>query len=612
QESWSKKALGAPEASNQLSGSPELLAERVCAASKFNFFIVRILVNNPRLAEAEILDLAASSDFSEFFDKLFDRMMRGCTRGVNFRATYALCLRASLLRRTFQRLMRAQPNASDLEEAETEIDSWILQGILDVTVERGLQRVYPFHETFKKYLDESFTTEQRLSFLDDFRERVIGTASDGKLSTVFRDVEPRVTEELLSTSMSILIASRAYDDLHRLLLDLEVWQLASETDAGVEILSQPLANINPQEGTLPKLIALYKAVGLALWRWTDAGEISFDGRRATMSEVRHLISGDSSSRHAQAPEHQFGFYFEDEKTMEEKILEEFQRLMSDQKSFRMNNDFEKALIKMEKAQDFLRALPDHAFRERSRFFYDRAYLERSVGNYKEASLSFRVSGEVVQDRDNGLRSIIGRYMAMMTDFYGGNLEPEPAFEQNQAFKLELEQLSEISQIDRGLFRNFRFSMLKTLADFAFEIGHPNYLAFSRDCQNDESMKGTTSSTGNWAFRLNKLELTSREPMHAGDYQLAAEIFSTFIVPEAVDDPSVLDGSADSDFLRFVATWLQQMAREYRDYARCVVRGGGDDAVATAKRIYHAGLSLPDGCSNLRFKRDISRDLEALG
>lgn len=583
-------------------------AEALAAGTNYNFFMVRILVHDPEVTLKNADAMIKAQDFGEFFEKLFTRMNSSQTRSTNFRAIYALTLHSSLYRRTFRKLMRANPSDEEAANADASLDSWIRQGILDVTVSKDLQVVYPFHERFKAYLQDSFNYDTRLQFYDDFRDRVLQFNHSELSVRSFDDPEPRVTEEFLSLSVYIMISARAYEDLRTFLCHLEIWKTAMRTHGGIINLVRPLSRLRARRDDTGRMKDLYREVGARLWTWSNEGKIKLDGVSVTPSQLYPFLA-DENAKHGQASDTEFSYYFDEDYDM--KILDRIEQSFSKFKSLRINRQFIDAKVTLSDIEQMFDTVGVVPFRTAARLHYEKAYLMRINGDYVGAALCFRRSGAVSGDADAGVRLFVGEYMARMTEFYSGATPPGRAFREQVEICASAPSPDGVLQQDQGLLRRFDFSSAKTLADVAFEAGSAEFPRLARACQEHAYMTSTKNGGGSPSHRLFFLQMESRLKMHAGEYAQANDVFASYLGPEGCTAQIKVINDEDSEFVKFLSVWEQEMAREYRDFARSILKSNRPDAIDFANKIYAAGLKLPDGSSNLRFKNDILEDLARL-
>ena len=117
---------------------------------------------------------------------------------------------------------------------------------------------------------------------------------------------------------------------------------------------------------------------------------------------------------------------------------------------------------------------------------------------------------------------------------------------------------------------------------------------------------------NDAFALIDMQLQTRHAMIKGNYLDAALLFAGYLEND-IRPKSTLQSfyKIHSGAQRARDEWQEEIARDYRDFGRCLYKLEFKDNISHAIAAWEKGLSLSSGWGNLRFQNDILRRLKRL-
>ena len=297
--------------------------------------------------------------------------------------------------------------------------------------------------------------------------------------------------------------------------------------------------------------------------------------------------------------------------MNEDPIEEAQRLLFLAKQERSDGQFESAKEKIVEAQKFLGSVDDGTQYEfLSVSSYELAYIERSEGQYQNAAEIFLDScrfGKLAGDHTADWAS---RQLRAMTLYFGDVRGASETYAVLNELNREFQNLPPAPREKTGFRKSFDFTNKKNLADLAFECGDKVALSLLKGVVDHELVvAGATKNAP--TFALSELKMQTRIKMLQGQHEEAVALFCIFMDVEVPGLSKSVKRPENPSLMDFCRTWLQEMAIEYRDFGRALMKSDIDGKEAAAKAAWNAGLRWPDGAGNLRFKNQIRKELQNL-
>lgn len=246
----------------------------------------------------------------------------------------------------------------------------------------------------------------------------------------------------------------------------------------------------------------------------------------------------------------------------------------------------------------------------SRLFYERAYIQRMNGEYKAAADMFLCSGNHAAKCQDMLRTSIGKYMSVLTQFYAGVLSAENCFESLLEIDKQINCIRTLPEKDAPVLLNAKFNSMKTLADLAFECQRPDFEeyvgAVLKDADHISAVAGGTAILQVFY----NLQLQARLHMAQGNYIVSTKLFATYLDCDDLEENDTFDAPPHETLRELFKYSSEEIVREYRDFGLSVHKADFLGNYELANAIWMKGLSFPDGSSNRVYKQHIEKLMQS--
>ncbi len=250
-----------------------------------------------------------------------------------------------------------------------------------------------------------------------------------------------------------------------------------------------------------------------------------------------------------------------------------------------------------------------------RYYYEIGYAAYLKGDVDESNSAFQMCYEVANAGGSKARAWIARYVQELNTYLANRTEPKDYFVLLTELKAQYDEISDINPMDIGYWEFFGFNLAHRIAVTALECDYSVEFNNWTETTLNHSIMADRLAENSPAYLLMSLQMRCQRALMNGKNKSALYWFLAYMgnmkyenigtIKELI--PMELRSEESQIHLEYPIK-REQFAKDFRDFARLVLKLNIPKKIEIAKTLYELGLLESSQGGNTRYIKDINAEL----